>query len=517
MGGSETSLPLGNTKGRRSRTLAFLRSIASCRNNFEPTRIVPASLVRHYSRASDSQPADRRRANSAKSLGRLCVSRGLDYRLLLPLWLDFILHRLAQEALRAIAKTPAIISGCWCRDMRNDLTTNRTGYYVYTLRTSSLETKWPLMHSSLIRACLIASSIAFAPAAQAALPSAYQIIRLGPLPGNVGSAANDLNSHGQSVGASSPTGFLSFDVAPTLWNIDQPTPLDLPADTFGTSLNAQSNVTGNYFPNGIGGAIQHAYYWNGSTFEDIHPPQGVSSYGLGINDANEIAGYYSTLNVGDQAFAWQNGAAITLGTLGGQVSRAHGINQAGQVAGGAETPNQNLRAFLWHDDNASGTSDPGEMVQLTDLGLSSAAYAVNDGSQAVGFVLNAQFQFQPAFWNLPSELTQLALPAGKTFGEALDINNLGQIVGTSQGSALTWSGGAVADLNALIPQGLGWTLLRANAVNDAGWIVGNGLLNGSDQAFLLVPVPEPSAVTLVAIGTAVYAAYVIKRRRERTI
>ena len=33
--GSEIRLPQGYTKGRRPETSAFLRSIASCRNNFE--------------------------------------------------------------------------------------------------------------------------------------------------------------------------------------------------------------------------------------------------------------------------------------------------------------------------------------------------------------------------------------------------------------------------------------------------------------------------------------------------
>lgn len=33
----------------------------------------------------------------------------------------------------------------------------------------------------------------------------------------------------------------------------------------------------------------------------------------------------------------------------------------------------------------------------------------------------------------------------------------------------------------------GWVLTTAEAINDLGWIVGNGSYNGSARAFLLVP------------------------------
>lgn len=372
------------------------------------------------------------------------------------------------------------------------------------------------MNCKSICAWIIVLVIGSVSAAQAAIPSSYQIIRLGPLPANVGSNAYDINEEGQSVGASSPTGFLSTDSTPTLWSFDQPSAPALPANSYATSINAQAQLAGNYFPNGIGGAVQHAYYWNGSTFQDIHPAAGVSSYGLALNDAGAVAGFYSTLNQGDQAFVWQNGISIQLGTLGGQTSRAYANNQSGAVAGGAETDDGFTRAFVWNDSNVSNTADPGEMVQLTDLGMGGAALGINDASQAVGWVLNPQFQRRPALWNSASNLTLLSLPLGKTSAEPLDINNVGQIVGTSGGRALVWSDGAVADLNALIPQDLGWTLLRANAINDNGWIVGNGLLAGNDQAFLLVPVPEPSSMVLLALGAGGIAEAMRKRTRGRS-
>lgn len=43
------------------------------------------------------------------------------------------------------------------------------------------------------------------------------------------------------------------------------------------------------------------------------------------------------------------------------------------------------------------------------------------------------------------------------------------------------------NLNALIPADSGWALTAATAINDAGQIVGTGILDGQTRAFLLTP------------------------------
>jgi hypothetical protein len=45
--------------------------------------------------------------------------------------------------------------------------------------------------------------------------------------------------------------------------------------------------------------------------------------------------------------------------------------------------------------------------------------------------------------------------------------------------------GVAYDLNTLIPPGSGWTLTKANAISNAGVIVGTGVLNGQQRAFAL--------------------------------
>jgi probable HAF family extracellular repeat protein len=129
-----------------------------------------------------------------------------------------------------------------------------------------------------------------------------------------------------------------------------------------------------------------------------------------------------------------------MGTLGGSWSQAYAINNKGQVTGLAYTKNGSAHAFI-----TSGG-------KLVDLGTISG-------------------------------------PTSTTWG--FGINNFGVVVGQSTFSgtyhAFVYSGGKMKDLNKLIPAGSGWVLLDANSINDAGQIVGTGLHQGKEHAYLLTP------------------------------
>ncbi len=58
------------------------------------------------------------------------------------------------------------------------------------------------------------------------------------------------------------------------------------------------------------------------------------------------------------------------------------------------------------------------------------------------------------------------------------------------------------DLNNLLSPGSGWSLQAATGINDLGQIVGYGMINGNQQAFLLTPttVPVPAAAWLFGSG-----------------
>ena len=66
-------------------------------------------------------------------------------------------------------------------------------------------------------------------------------------------------------------------------------------------------------------------------------------------------------------------------------------------------------------------------------------------------------------------------------------------------AAVRWVDGVITDLNSLIPPDSGWTLLEAHDVNENGWIVGRGLKDGQQRAFLLRPA-QALQVKLEGIG-----------------
>lgn len=273
----------------------------------------------------------------------------------------------------------------------------------------------------------------------------------------------------------------------------------------------------------------------------VFSSQTLFSRAFGINDSGHAVGIavapapLSDCCIHATLFT-PSGPPVDLGTLGGSSSTAFGINNAGQVIGISSTSgDQNNFATLF-----SANASP---VSLGAIGNQySVAFAINDVGQAVGYSgVNQQFSFATLF-NIGGNPVFLGM------GAALGINNSGQIVGTSSetrhatlfsangapvdlgtlsGSTSTarainesglivgdavLAGNAVAhaaifstsgspiDLNDLIDPLSGWELMYASDVNDAGQIIGFGVIGGQYRAFLATPVPEPGTLALIAIG-----------------
>lgn len=110
---------------------------------------------------------------------------------------------------------------------------------------------------------------------------------------------------------------------------------------------------------------------------------------------------------------------------------------------------------------------------------------------------------------------------GEGSSQANGINDLAQIVGTSSLAnstsqrAFLWEEGTILDLNSLLADSTGWELTSALEINNLGQIVGSGLLNGEQRGFVLTPVPEPSS-TLGLLGVAAMGfATWLKRQQEK--
>jgi probable HAF family extracellular repeat protein len=252
---------------------------------------------------------------------------------------------------------------------------------------------------------------------------------------------------------------------------------------FGQAINDANQVTGAFYA--TNGAL-HGFIWEGGTMTDIGTLGGPLAAPLGMNDLGNVVGYSDTSAEPQHAFKFADGQMNDLGTLGGVHSVGRDINDAGVVVGNAQRPEPEhySHAFLL---------DSGRMIDLGTLGGAfSDAFAINAAGDIVGWAWNANWDARATHWPaetlVPVDLGSLAGPEGHS--HALDINDLGQIVGSSHTGefdgvtithAMLWENGEATDLGVLPEAGEGQSIYlgpalvatTATAINNAGTIVGN--------------------------------------------
>lgn len=362
----------------------------------------------------------------------------------------------------------------------------------------------------LIRA-LVGVLLLSATAAQAG-PIRYSMTILGTLGGRY-SQAWGINDHGQVVGYSDLNAS-RYPIHAFLWTRGSGMQ-DLGTLGGGVSwafgINENGQVVG-----GSGTApygAEHAFLWT----------RGVGMQDLGggsardINDRGEITGG----TVGGHAALWTSGAGMQdLGTLGGLGSNARAINNHGQVVGSSNyIPNDSSdgHAYLW--TRGAGMQDLGTLG-----GRNSEANDINEHGQAVGgadIATDHDVLIPHAFlWTSGAGMQDLGTLGG-TDSFAVAINDRGQVIGSATTASgeyhpfLWTSRDGMQDLTTLLPLDDGWGHLYALDINNAGQIVGLGTRGRHDVAFLLTPVPEPSACALLSLGLAGLAWIRIRRGWDR--
>ncbi|MGB0716796.1 MAG: hypothetical protein ACPGXK_13015, partial [Phycisphaerae bacterium] len=178
----------------------------------------------------------------------------------------------------------------------------------------------------------------------------------------------------------------------------------------------------------------------------------------------------------------------SLGTLGGEESVATDINDSGQVVGGAQTVGGVFRPFRWEN---------GTMTDLGTLGadeenITHRAEGVNASGNTVGRSFTAGGEAHAFYYD--GSMTDLGVLTGGDSSWAFDINDSNVVVGTSNVTGGNFrafvydSTNNMRNLNDLIDSGSGWTLTRATAINNNGFITGFGTNGSADlRGFLLTP------------------------------
>ena len=332
----------------------------------------------------------------------------------------------------------------------------------------------------------------------------YTVTDLGTLPGGTNSQANAVNASGQVVGSS--------DRQAVLWSGGAITTIPVPGGYSSTALgiNASGQIVGGiyYEPGHI-----EAFSYSGSTVNTL-----VYATATGINDSGQIIGSYQFWTGNYDAFIW-DGSQIDPNIKPNPHSTdlqgtAAAINASGQIVGtNFVMANGNViqHAALLHIGGPP-----------TDLGTFGGSYSSASGINASGQVVGTSdisSGIHDAFLYRDGTMVDLGTLPGGSGSQANGINASGQVVGSADVSgsyyahAFIYSNGTMVDLNSLVdPQSM--LLVNATAINDSGQIVGSGYTNGCTHAFLLSPVPEPSALVLFNIGALGLSAYSWRRRRQ---
>jgi probable HAF family extracellular repeat protein len=323
----------------------------------------------------------------------------------------------------------------------------------------------------------------------------YALSDLGTL-GGLSAQANDINEAGQVVGyatnsANRGRAFLYDGGAMT----------DL--GTLGGAIANASAINEHRQVVGwasISQSLSHGFLWEDGSLTDLESGSAANSTAEDINDDGEIVGIRNYW----QGFRWRDGVVTDLQHLGGFASLPRDINNVGQVAGASYTTLQNQLGPLAHAARWDGT-------EAFDLGVlpgdeDSWAYAINEQ----GVIVGASGRTDPDTYNsfyrpfiYDGEMRAIPTPSPEAY--ARDINDDGVVVGLMATggiagySAWIYAGGVLTNLNSLIPPGSGLHLVSANAINNAGQIVGYAVDSQYRyHAFLLTPVGQGTPVLSIS-------------------
>lgn len=232
-------------------------------------------------------------------------------------------------------------------------------------------------------------------------------------------------------------------------------------------LNDAGQVVGTAYPEG--GHSGRAFLWSSESFEVLSGP---SSYTIaaGINNAAQV------LILSGHPAIWEQGGLTVISGPSVTAWSAADINDSGVAVGTYTVGFGAGTQYAWRF--SSGT--------LTTLGVW-VPVAINGNGEMVGHTVDATGRRTSAvFWS--GYLTVLnGLGAGDLV--VTDLDDLGHIVGASNGVGVIIEDGIAYDLNDMLPNDSPWHIARASGLNAKGQVTAIGAAAGGPwRALLLTPI-----------------------------
>lgn len=301
--------------------------------------------------------------------------------------------------------------------------------------------------------------------------------------------ANDINNSGEVVGDSGGSSFL--------WDGSTRTTLGgFPSrsTTRAVAINDSGYIAASV---ALGDFDMRGYLLHAGTNMPVNVP-----YPTGVDHAGNILGYYNI------AYTGLPGSPPTRGyhlEPKEPLSRFYSINSHGVIAGSAAEASEDtfgatadsLRACYFTNSTVvyidtrpvPAVRQPWDVADMAQFRMSEAL-AINDSGKVAGWFRSEDQGPTHAFYYAGSGMVDLGTLGGSN-SVARAINSSSVAVGESEladGSthAFIYSGGVMQDLNTAAPVA-GWEFLTANAINNAGSIVGQGRNQGQLKAYILSP------------------------------
>ena len=234
--------------------------------------------------------------------------------------------------------------------------------------------------------------------------------------------------------------------------------------------------------------------WVGGVVTQFTLPKGQSvGRATAVNAAGVAVGSIGA-DVAERAAIFDGATTrvITATTANGSfMSYADAVNDAGLVVGsGIDPDNAALNVGLVYDTTTGTLASVGALPG--DNGA--LAFGVSNAGHVVGASMVYQGAGRPFVWTAAGGMVEIPLPPKTSEGSAYAVNDRGWVVGNGGGLysvPFLYARGRTYPLQALLPAGSGWDLKTntsssAMGITDGGTIVGTGVHDGQTHGYAMI-------------------------------